>query len=143
LLLDIIPIHPDFTLWILANRPGFPFHGNDFYREVRTHFYLITNDLILFSLTFYFSAFSSLFQVGDCLSSHAIPNPDPDSEMMLLQSYAPNVDPTLLRQIVHSFDELRQLSEQGELSYPYSTREAGMFPNESHFSHVHMKNTHI
>lgn len=29
---DIIPIHPNFQLWVLANRPGFPFLGNDFYR---------------------------------------------------------------------------------------------------------------
>ena len=30
---SIIPIHKDFALWVLANRPGFPFLGNDFFRE--------------------------------------------------------------------------------------------------------------
>lgn len=29
----IIPIHPNFRLWVLANRPGFPFLGNNFFRE--------------------------------------------------------------------------------------------------------------
>lgn len=28
-----IPIHPEFGVWVLANRPGFPFLGNDFFRE--------------------------------------------------------------------------------------------------------------
>lgn len=64
-------------------------------------------------------------QVGDCLSVHAVPNPDPESEINLLRSYAPGVDESLLRQIALSFDELRRLSEQGDLTYPYSTREAG------------------
>ena len=30
---DIILIHPDFVLMVLANRPGFPFLGNNFFRE--------------------------------------------------------------------------------------------------------------
>ena len=29
----IVPIHPNFRLWVLANRPGFPFLGQDFFRE--------------------------------------------------------------------------------------------------------------
>lgn len=28
---NIIPIHPDFRMIVLANRPGFPFLGNDFF----------------------------------------------------------------------------------------------------------------
>jgi hypothetical protein len=28
---SIIPVHPDFRMIILANRPGFPFLGNDFF----------------------------------------------------------------------------------------------------------------
>ena len=28
---NIIPVHPDFRMIILANRPGFPFLGNDFF----------------------------------------------------------------------------------------------------------------
>ena len=30
---DIITIHPDFKIFVLANRPGIPFLGNNFYRE--------------------------------------------------------------------------------------------------------------
>lgn len=28
---DIIRLHPDFRMIVLANRPGFPFLGNDFF----------------------------------------------------------------------------------------------------------------
>lgn len=28
-----VPIHKDFRVIVLANKPGFPFLGNDFYRE--------------------------------------------------------------------------------------------------------------
>lgn len=28
----ILPIHPKFRLWALANRPGYPFLGNNFFR---------------------------------------------------------------------------------------------------------------
>lgn len=28
---NIIPIHPEFRMIVLANRPGFPFLGNDFF----------------------------------------------------------------------------------------------------------------
>ena len=31
---DAIPIHSDFRMIVLANRPGFPFLGNDFYAAV-------------------------------------------------------------------------------------------------------------
>ena len=44
-------IHPDFRVIALANRPGFPFHGNDFFREV-----------------------------GDVFSCHVVDNPDFASE---------------------------------------------------------------
>ena len=60
---NVIPIHPDFTLWVLANRPGFPFHGN-----------------------------SLMDSIGDCFQIQIIPNPDRESEIELLCSYAPNVD---------------------------------------------------
>ncbi len=30
---SVIPIHPDFRMFVLANRPGFPFLGNDFFKE--------------------------------------------------------------------------------------------------------------
>ena len=31
---DYVIMHPDFRLIVLANRPGFPFLGNDFYRAL-------------------------------------------------------------------------------------------------------------
>jgi von Willebrand factor A domain-containing protein 8 len=88
-------MHPDFTLWVLANRPGFPFHGNAFFKEI-----------------------------GDCFSTRVVANPDLTSEISLLQSYGPNVDPALIRSLAGSFAELRSLSDNGDISYPYSTREA-------------------
>lgn len=110
-----IPIHPDFSLWVLANRPGFPFLGNDFFREI-----------------------------GDCFSTRVIQNPDLESEIQLLRSYGPNVDTSLLRSIAGSFSELRQLADNGEISYPYSTREAvavvkhlERFPEESVVGALH------
>jgi hypothetical protein len=89
-----IAIHPDFTVWVLANRRGKLFHGNDFFSEI-----------------------------GDCFSAHVVPNPDLESEIKLLKSYAPSVDESLLRRVSASFDELRTLFEHGYISYPYSTRE--------------------
>lgn len=92
---DVIPIHPDFTAWVLANRPGRLFHGNDFHSEI-----------------------------GDCFSSHVVPNPDRSSEIKLLQSYAPSLDTRLVTRIADAFSELRKLFEASLLTYPYSTREA-------------------
>ncbi|GMH53310.1 hypothetical protein TrRE_jg2991, partial [Triparma retinervis] len=90
-----IPIHPSFRLIVLANRPGFPFLGNDFFRVV-----------------------------GDCFNSHVIPNPDLSSEVMLLESYAPGADPLVIRKLAGAFGELRDLADKGDITYPYSTREA-------------------
>ena len=91
----IIEMHADFTLWVLANRPGFPFLGNAFFK-----------------------------QIGDCFSTRVVANPDLQSEIDLLISYAPSVDESILRSIAASFADLRRLSDKGELAYPYSTREA-------------------
>jgi MoxR-like ATPase len=87
-------IHPEFRVIALANRPGYPFLGNDFFREM-----------------------------GDVFACHAVDNPDENSEFTLLQSYAPTVSAELLNMLIASFSELRQLVDQGRLSYPYSTRE--------------------
>ncbi|XP_071482388.1 von Willebrand factor A domain-containing protein 8-like [Diadema antillarum] len=91
---DIIITHPDFSMMVLANRPGFPFLGNDF--------------------------FGSL---GDIFSCHAIDNPDIESEMAMLQRYGPDVPKPVLRRLVLAFSELRDLADQGLIAYPYSTRE--------------------
>ena len=45
---NLIPIHPDFRLIVLANRPGFPFLGHDFFAAL-----------------------------GDVFSCHALDNADP------------------------------------------------------------------
>ena len=52
--------HPDSRMIVLANRPGHPFLGNDFFREI-----------------------------GDVLSCHVIDNPDRASELQLLRAYGP------------------------------------------------------
>lgn len=104
----LIPMHPDFRMFVLANRPGFPFLGNDF--------------------------FGSL---GDLFSCHAIDNPSMDSEISMLRQYGPNVPEETLRRLVRTFSELRNLADEGSIQYPYSTREVvnivkhlERFPNE-------------
>ena len=92
---DIIRVHPNFSLWVLANRPGFPFLGNDFFREI-----------------------------GDCFDARVVSNPDLESEIQLLASYAPSLNQEIIRALASSFSDLRLLSDNGDLTYPYSTREA-------------------
>jgi len=50
---SVIVRHPDFRMMVLANRPGFPFLGNDFFASI-----------------------------GDMFSCHAIDNPNLNSEMV-------------------------------------------------------------
>jgi len=88
------PIHPNFRSFVLANRPGFPFLGNDFFRSC-----------------------------GDVFSCFILDNPSISSELSLLQSVAPRVSLPILRRLTHLFSDLRSLSTEGILSYPYSTRE--------------------
>ncbi|XP_050525858.1 von Willebrand factor A domain-containing protein 8 [Daktulosphaira vitifoliae] len=92
---SIISLHPDFRMIILANRPGFPFLGNNL--------------------------FSTL---GDVFSCHIINNPSQESETLLLKSYGPNVSEEIIEQIILAFGDLRQLFDKNLVSYPYSTREA-------------------
>ncbi|OQR83325.1 hypothetical protein ACHHYP_14843 [Achlya hypogyna] len=103
-----ILVHPAFRMWVLANRPGYPFLGNNLFSEI-----------------------------GDIFASHSIDNPDAASELALLQAYAPSVPTPVLRRLCGAFAELRQLVEDGAISYPYSTREAvavakhlEMFPDD-------------
>lgn len=106
---EYINTHPDFRMIVLANRPGFPFLGNDF--------------------------FASL---GDLFSCHAVDNPSTDSEIFLLKQYGPDVPDELLTKLVNAFGELRHMADVGQLSYPYSTREVvnvvkhlQQYPNEN------------
>jgi len=89
-----VALHPDFRMIVLANRPGYPFLGNDFFKVV-----------------------------GSVFSTFAIDNPDQSSELSLLKNYAGSVPEPILRKLIAAFTELRQYTEEGTLSYPYSTRE--------------------
>jgi hypothetical protein len=91
--IDIL-IHPQFRMIVLANRPGYPFLGNDFYREI-----------------------------GDVFATHCVETPDPDSELDLLSKYAPSISKELLQKLIAAFNDLRSLVDQELINYPYSTRE--------------------
>ncbi|GBG33165.1 von Willebrand factor A domain-containing protein 8 [Hondaea fermentalgiana] len=90
-----IDLHDDFRVICLANRPGFPFLGNDFYAEL-----------------------------GDCFAPHIVGNGTLSDQIVLLQALAPSLPDTQARALAQSFDELRSYCEDGQLKYPYSTREA-------------------
>ncbi|CAD6193433.1 unnamed protein product [Caenorhabditis auriculariae] len=90
----VVPIHPNFRIIMLANRPGYPFLGNN-----------------LFAV------------LGDLFAIHTIDNPSRKSEIDMLKKYGPNVSESVLEKLMSSFNELRALSDEGVLHYPYSTRE--------------------
>lgn len=91
---NAIALHPDFRMMVLANRPGFPFLGNDFFGAL-----------------------------GDLFSTHAVDNPSVESEIQLLKQYGPGVNKQIILKLVEAFGELRNMADQGLVSYPYSTRE--------------------
>ncbi|XP_012146606.2 von Willebrand factor A domain-containing protein c12.2 isoform X1 [Megachile rotundata] len=106
---NTIVLHPDFRMMVLANRPGFPFLGHDFFGAL-----------------------------GDLFSTHAVDNPTVENEIQLLKQYGPNVDREIILKLVKAFGELRNMADQGLVSYPYSTREVvnivkhlEKFPQES------------
>ncbi|XP_065352663.1 von Willebrand factor A domain-containing protein 8 isoform X2 [Cloeon dipterum] len=90
----VIGMHPDFRMIVLANRPGFPFLGNDFFGAL-----------------------------GDLFSCHAVDNPSQASEIALLKNYGPDVPEQVVLKLVRAFSELRAMADQGLVQYPYSTRE--------------------
>ena len=89
-----IAIHPNFFLVVLANHPGFPFLGNDFFQEV-----------------------------GDVFSTHVIENLDRKSEIQLLKAYGPSVSDDIINKLANSFSDLRDLQKNGLINYPFSARE--------------------
>ena len=91
---NAVPISEDFQMFVLANRPGFPFHGNNLYSVC-----------------------------GDVFAPVAVDNPDRASELELCSKYGPSVDSKILANLVDSFAELRHMVEEGKLTYPFSTRE--------------------
>ena len=60
---------------------------------------------------------------GDIFSCHAIDNPDLSSEIEMLRQYGPDVPHHILDKLVRAFGELRDMADQGLITYPYSTRE--------------------
>lgn len=43
--------------------------------------------------------------------------------MELLRSYGPDVPEDVMKKLVEAFAVLRNMADQGQLTYPYSTRE--------------------
>ncbi|CAE7942597.1 Vwa8 [Symbiodinium necroappetens] len=106
---EVVKMSSSFRLFVLANRPGYPFMGNDFFRVC-----------------------------GDVFSCHVVDNPDIASEVELLKSVGPDVPKNRIIQLSLLFAELRELVASGQLAYPYSTRElvklvshAQRFPRDS------------
>lgn len=91
---NYIQIHSDFRMVVLANRPGFPFLGNDFFGAL-----------------------------GDLFSCHAVDNPSEEAEVDLLRQYGPNVSRDIIKKLVDIFSDLRSMADAGLVNYPYSTRE--------------------
>ena len=89
-----IVIHEDFRLVVLANRPGFPFLGNDFYQQIGGVFYNVI-----------------------------VENLDQESELALLQRYGDQVDVEILTKLSRAFALLREEHDGGRLAYPFSVRE--------------------
>ena len=91
---NIIHLHPEFRMMVLANRPGFPFLGNDFFGTL-----------------------------GDLFACHVVDNPSMESELGMLRKYGPSVPEDTMRRVVKAFAELRTMADEGQIHYPYSTRE--------------------
>lgn len=60
---------------------------------------------------------------GDIFSCHAVDNPKPQEEFAMLKQYGPDVPDSILQKLVAAFGELRNMADQGTITYPYSTRE--------------------
>ena len=105
-------MHPNFRMIVLANRPGFPFLGNDFFREA-----------------------------GDCFSVHVIQNPPRSTMLDMLRAYAPDesrVPQHVLTRLVGAFQELHELYVDETLAYPYSVRELVNVVNHIHNYPLHL-----
>lgn len=71
---------------------------------------------------FFIRIFKKLF-LGDLFSVHSVENPSFDSELELLRNFGPSLPDTTLRSLVRAFSQLRSMADEGQLNYPYSTRE--------------------
>ncbi|KAI8846560.1 AAA domain-containing protein [Chytridium lagenaria] len=89
-----VEMHEGFRMIVLANRPGYPFMGNDFFKTV-----------------------------GEVFACHPVENPDPASELALLTQLAPTLNPDLLKRLIAAFNDLRTAFDDNLITYPYSLRE--------------------
>ena len=62
-------------------------------------------------------------ELGDVCAIHVVDNPDLESEVAMLRSYAPRVPEEVLHLLCELWADLRELVDKGELTYPYSLRE--------------------
>src|SRR5688572_26114508 len=102
----VIPIHKEFRMIVLANRPGFPFKGNNFFRECGDCFstyviiiiviiimlillLLLLLLLLLFLFLFLLSSFVFIIIIFINFVRHVIENPDKDSFFQMLEKYGP------------------------------------------------------
>ena len=92
---NVLHVHPDFRVWALANPATYPFHGNDISGEM-----------------------------SDIFSCHTVPALDAESQRRILRSYGPNLSETTVDKIVGVWQDLRKAHEKGQMSYPFSVREA-------------------
>jgi von Willebrand factor A domain-containing protein 8 len=114
---NTIPVHKNFRMIILGNRPGYPFQGNDF-----LYFLGGTFAYVCFFVLFFCTSFLSTLTLSHTLTrTFDIGHPDVDSEQKILKSYAPDLNEQSLLRLQRVFQDLRELEE--DLSYPYSTRE--------------------
>lgn len=87
------------------------------------------NVVIYLAGIFLFSPFIS-YILTKYNGSHGITPPTPESEIKLLEKYAPGVKLSVIQKLVSTFTTLRGLVEKGLLSYPYSTRYSSYFTNK-------------
>lgn len=73
---NCILVHPNFRMIVLANRPGFPFLGNDFFASLGTCMCVCMCVQTLFPIIMCIP----FATVGDIFSCHAVDNPDLESE---------------------------------------------------------------
>lgn len=91
----VIVLHEDFMMIVLANRPGYPFLGNN-----------------LFSVC------------GGVFSTFIVDNPDLHSEARLLSAFGKGVSSEDVMRLAKTFSDLRQEYASGALGYPFSSRDA-------------------
>ena len=92
---QVIPIHPDFRVWALANPAGYPFHGNDLAREM-----------------------------ADVFACFYVPPLDAESQGRILKHHGPQVPDHIIDSLIDIWQDLREAHEKGALAYPFSVREA-------------------